>query len=78
MYLDNASVVWESKEASRRIRKAIEEQTKEFVYSTTISIGIAHYPSDGSSIDEVINKEEKANSYAKDTGRNKSIMWDSV
>jgi len=63
---------------AERIRKAIEEHTKEFIYPTTVSIGIAHYPSDGSSIDEVINKAEKANSYAKDTGRNKSIMWDNI
>ncbi|ERI95262.1 diguanylate cyclase domain protein [Clostridiales bacterium oral taxon 876 str. F0540] len=63
---------------AERIRKDIEEQTKKFVYPTTVSIGIAHYPSDGSSIDEVINKAEKANSYAKDAGRNMCVIWDRI
>ncbi|MEG0775551.1 diguanylate cyclase [Clostridium sp.] len=60
------------------VRKAVETETQECIYPTTISIGLANYPSDSISIEEIINKAEKANSYAKNNGRNKIVMWNSI
>lgn len=61
---------------AERVRESVEKQTQKCVYPTTISVGVSHYPSDGNSIDEIINKAEKANSYAKSIGRNKVVRWD--
>jgi diguanylate cyclase (GGDEF)-like protein len=63
---------------AERVRAAVEEQSKEWVYPITISIGIANYPEDGFSIDEIIDKAEKANSLAKMTGKNKVVKWEGV
>lgn len=60
---------------AERIREEVEKQTLSCIFPTTISIGVSHYPSDGNAIEEIINKAEKANSYAKFTGRNKVIRW---
>ena len=42
--------------------------------STTISIGIATYPADGNSINELINKADKALYQAKEKGRNQIVL----
>jgi diguanylate cyclase (GGDEF)-like protein len=63
---------------AERIRKTVEEQTQSYVYPTTISIGVAHFPSDDNCIEEIIKKAEKANSYAKHIGRNKVVGWDTI
>jgi len=63
---------------ANRIREDVEEQTKDFVYPTTISIGLACYPNDGHSIEEIINKAEKANALAKNLGKNKVVEWTRV
>lgn len=60
---------------AERVREAVKEQTKEFVYPTTISVGIASYPDDGSSMDEVIEKAQRANGMAKNSGKNKVVSW---
>jgi diguanylate cyclase (GGDEF)-like protein len=62
---------------SERIRQAVQEQTKDWIYPVTISIGISSYPKDGGCITELIDKAEKANGFAKDAGKNKVFMWDS-
>lgn len=58
-----------------RIRKAVEEQTKDLVYPLTVSIGVASYPDDGSNIDDIISKSEKANALAKSLGKNRVVKW---
>jgi diguanylate cyclase (GGDEF)-like protein len=63
---------------AERVREAVEKQTQNYIFPTTISIGIAHYPTDGTLIDELINKAEKANSYAKHKGRNKVVKWENT
>lgn len=63
---------------AERVRSAVEEQSKEWIYPITISIGIANYPEDGCNIDNIIDKAEKANGYAKTTGKNKVVKWESV
>lgn len=61
---------------AERIRTAVEEETIDWVYPITVSIGVANFPSDGQNFDDIIYKAEKANQYAKDTGKNKVIRWD--
>lgn len=63
---------------AERVRFAVEEQSKDWIYPITISIGIANYPEDGYNIDEIIDKAEKANSNAKKTGKNKVVKWEGV
>jgi diguanylate cyclase (GGDEF)-like protein len=61
---------------AERIRVSVEEQTRFWTYSITVSIGIACYPKDGKCIEEVLNKAEKANVIAKSRGKNKVIKWE--
>lgn len=61
--------------SANRIREAVEKQTKDMLYPTTISIGLACYPSDGIDADGIIYKAEKANVLAKNLGKNKVIRW---
>lgn len=62
---------------ANRIRVDVEEQTKDLVYPTTISIGVACCPNDGVGIEDIINKAEKANALAKSLGKNKVVKWNS-
>jgi diguanylate cyclase (GGDEF)-like protein len=60
-----------------RIRSSVEEMTKYWLYPITVSIGTASYPEDGSNIEVILNKAEQANIYAKNTGKNRVIRWES-
>jgi len=60
---------------AERVRESVEKQTSNYIYPTTISIGVAHYPNDGDSVDEIIKKAEKANTYAKSIGKNNVAEW---
>lgn len=57
------------------IKGEVQKQTRKLTYPTTVSIGIANYPSDGQSIEEVILRAEEANNIAKKTGKNKIVIW---
>lgn len=60
-----------------RIRSAVEDETKNWLYPITVSIGAASYPMDGSNIEVILSKAEKSNIYAKNTGKNKVVKWES-
>lgn len=60
---------------AERIRQIVEEQTKDFIYPTTISIGVACYPDDAIDTDDLINKAERANAAAKSLGKNRVVKW---
>jgi diguanylate cyclase (GGDEF)-like protein len=60
---------------AERTRMAVEDQTKKWVYPVTISIGVAHYANDDNDIEDIINKAEKANSLAKNLGKNRVVKW---
>jgi GGDEF domain-containing protein len=55
----------------------VEDETKYWLYPITVSIGAASYPADGSNIEVILSKAEKSNIYAKNTGKNKVVKWES-
>jgi diguanylate cyclase (GGDEF)-like protein len=63
---------------AERVRSLVEEQTKEWNFPVTVSIGMSSYPDDGNSIEEVLTKSEKANIIAKNSGKNKVVQWKTV
>lgn len=60
---------------AERTRSAVELQTVDWTFPVTISIGVAEFTNDGSSIDEIIGRAEKANSVAKTRGKNRVVPW---
>lgn len=60
---------------AERIRASVEEQTRKWLYPITVSIGMASYPEDGLCIQELINRAERANILAKNSGKNKVVRW---
>lgn len=63
---------------AERIRITVEEETINWDYPVTVSIGVSNFPNDGQTIDDIVNNAEKANKYAKDAGKNKVVRWDFV
>jgi diguanylate cyclase (GGDEF)-like protein len=57
-----------------RVRSAIEETSKEWMFPITISVGVVEYPIHGSSVDELINNAEKALKFAKEAGKNRTVV----
>lgn len=60
---------------AERIRKTVQRETLNWIYPITVSIGVSSFPRDGRTVDDIINKAEKANLYAKNTGKNKVVEW---
>lgn len=63
---------------AERIRLNVEEAGDQFVFDTTISLGVAGFPMDGRDIDTVIYYAEKANKIAKERGKNQVVSWRDV
>lgn len=63
---------------AERVRRIVEEQTMEWNFPITVSIGVSSYPDDGNSIEEILTKSEKANIIAKNSGKNKVVQWKAV
>jgi len=63
---------------AERIRQRVVDHQDEFALKTTISIGVANYPSDGRDADTVIYYAEKANKLAKNQGKNQVVCWREV
>ena len=64
----------EAAELAREVRKAIEDQTiilRREKTRTTVSIGVASFPKDAQTKEELIHKADQALYEAKETGRNK-------
>jgi diguanylate cyclase (GGDEF)-like protein len=58
-------------EVAERIRLAVPNTAANLPAAATISIGIANYPADGATRDELIAKAEVANRRAKQLGKNR-------
>lgn len=60
---------------AERVRDIVEKGTKDWVYPVTVSIGVANYPTDGANVEDVIDKAERANAFAKTSGKNQVVRW---
>ncbi|MCF8019293.1 MAG: diguanylate cyclase [Vallitaleaceae bacterium] len=63
---------------AERIRARIESQQEDFLFETTVSIGVASYPIDGRDVDQIIYYAEKATKIAKEQGKNQVVSWREV
>jgi diguanylate cyclase (GGDEF)-like protein len=59
-----------------RLRLAVKEASTAWRFPTTISIGIASYPTHGENINSLIDKAESANKRAKDQGKDQVVFAD--
>jgi diguanylate cyclase (GGDEF)-like protein len=59
-----------------RFRLAVKEASKDWLFPTTISIGVASYPIHGDSINSLIDKAESANKHAKEQGKDQVVLAD--
>jgi diguanylate cyclase (GGDEF)-like protein len=66
----------EAKNISEKIRENVEKLRIQGIdYLVTVSIGISLYPQHSQFKEELIEKADQALYYAKETGRNKSVIW---
>lgn len=63
---------------AERVRCSVQKETINWTYPITVSIGVSNYPMNGCEAEELINKAEKANSFAKKTGKNKVVEWNVI
>lgn len=63
--IDQAIIVAE------RLRASVESASQEWLYPTSISIGIAYYPKHGNSADELLEAAEHALTVSKKNGKNR-------
>ena len=66
--------------AADRLRETVEQEEftgmeKQPQGKITLSIGIASYPAHGTSAEEILDRADKAMYYAKETGKNKTIIF---
>jgi diguanylate cyclase (GGDEF)-like protein len=59
---------------AERIRKNVESASKEWLYPTSISIGISHHPKHGATANELLGSAEIALKQAKKEGKNRVIV----
>lgn len=60
-------------ERAEKLRQAVEQDSHELLLPITISIGVASFPDDGCTADELVAVMEAANIQAKDSGRNQVV-----
>jgi diguanylate cyclase (GGDEF)-like protein len=61
---------------SERLRKKLSERQFDELPRITISLGIASYPDDSDDIDRLIKKADAALYTAKQSGRNKVVVYE--
>lgn len=59
---------------AERLRESIERASQEWLFPTSISIGVSYHPKHGYTSSQLIAEAEKALSIAKATGKNKVII----
>lgn len=60
---------------SERLRKNVSQVEAKGSLTITISLGIATYPADGESAEDLMNKADSAMYHAKQTGRNRTVAY---
>jgi diguanylate cyclase (GGDEF)-like protein len=60
---------------AERIRKAVEAEGREMPIAGTVSIGLASFPEDGATFEELLKVADQANSEAKRRGRNCVVCY---
>ena len=68
-------------ETAERIRQALEISRFEYrgnSLSVTVSLGLASYPEDGSNVDIIVDKADKALYRAKRLGRNQTAIYEAT
>lgn len=71
----------EGKDALHEIEKIREKVEEDFLLSKdikeflTVTIGVASYPKDGKTLEDIISKSDRAMFYGKQIGRNKSVVF---
>jgi len=66
--------------AAERLREGVEKQAfpgaeTQPQKKITVSIGLASYPEHGASDEEILNRADKALYFAKETGRNRTVIY---
>jgi diguanylate cyclase (GGDEF)-like protein len=64
--------------AAERIRISIEASSTPIVQSITVSLGVAVYPMQADSVDELLELADKAMYQAKNDGRNRTVLSSSL
>ena len=57
-----------------RVRAALEETSKAWLFPITVSVGVVEYPLHGDTVDELISSAEEALKNAKAAGKNRTIV----
>ncbi len=58
---------------SDKLRNAIHEASQAWLFPTTISVGVVHYPTHGNTLEDLMEKAQLALSEAKAAGKNKTV-----
>ena len=61
---------------AERLRSEVESRSKAWEIAITISIGIANFPSHGSTVEELLAAVEKAAKHSKTHGKNQITVFD--
>jgi len=57
-----------------RIRAAMEETSRSWLFPVTVSVGVVEYPKHGVTVDELVNHAESALKSAKEAGKNRTVV----
>jgi len=60
---------------SERIREQVKEAFAEDVYNLTVSLGIASFPTDGNTCEDLLRAADRALYVAKRSGRDRSVIY---
>ena len=60
----------EAFQVGERLRVLVETTTKSWLFPITISVGMASFPEDGNTLEDLLRKAEEANALAKRAGKN--------
>ena len=60
--------------AAERLRSAVEESSRGWLFPVTISAGVVAYPAHGENVERLLAEAEKALKRAKDLGKNKVLV----